>query len=105
MRVFAGEARRVEAEALAVLEGRAAALPILAEVEALAAELDAGTMAWRAGLAAARLLREVGRHDEARAASARALAAFEATARELDLADRTSFEASEPMVHARAGLA
>jgi hypothetical protein len=105
MRVFAGEARRVEAEALAALEGPAVALPILADVEALAAELDAGTMAWRAALAAARLLREAGRHDEARAAAARALSALESTARELDPADRALFDASEPVVRARAALA
>ena len=105
MRVFTGDARRVEAEALAVLEGPAAALPILAEVETLAAEVDAAPMAWRAALAAARLLREMGRKPEAQAAAARALRALEATADELDVADRATFAASEPMVRARAALA
>ena len=105
MRVFTGDARRVEAEALAVLEGPAAGLTVLAEVEALAATLDAAPMAWRSALAAARLLGELGRHDEARAAAARALTALESTARDLDPADRAILEASDPMVRARAALA
>ncbi|HKZ06248.1 MAG TPA: AAA family ATPase, partial [Methylomirabilota bacterium] len=61
MRVFVGDARRVEAEALAVLDGLDAALPRLREVEALAAEVEAPPMAWRAALAAARLLGAAGR--------------------------------------------
>ncbi|HET6369272.1 MAG TPA: AAA family ATPase [Pseudomonadales bacterium] len=102
IRVFAGEARRVEAEALAAIEGPAAALPLLAEVEALAGGLDAAPLAWRSALASARLLRALGRSDEGRAAAARALAVLETVARELDGAERAIFEASEPMVRARA---
>ena len=105
MRAFIGEAQRVEAEAVAMLEGVDAALPRLRKVETLAAELQAAPMRWRAALATARLLRDAGRPDDARAAAARAITALESTARELDAADRASFEASEPMVHARAALA
>ena len=105
MRVFVGDARRVEAEALADLEGLEAALPLLREVEALAAQIDTTPLRWRTALALARLLTAAGRHDEARAAARRALAALESVARELDPADRASFEASEPMMRARAALA
>ena len=105
MRVFAVDARRVEAEALAHLEGLEAAMPLLQEVEALAAQIQAAPVQWRAALALARLLAAAGRHDEARAAARRALAALESVARDLDPADRATFEASEPMVRARAALA
>ena len=104
IRVFAGEARRVEAEALAAIEGPAAALPLLREVEALAGGLDAAPLAWRSALASARLLRALDRPDEGRAAAARALAVLETVARELDGADRAIFESSEPMVRARASV-
>jgi class 3 adenylate cyclase/tetratricopeptide (TPR) repeat protein len=105
MRVHAGEARRVEAEALAAIDGPAAALPLLAEVEALAEQIGAAPMAWSAALALASLLRDAGRREESRAAAGRALAALESIARELDASDRVTFEASEPMVRARAALA
>jgi class 3 adenylate cyclase/tetratricopeptide (TPR) repeat protein len=105
MRVFVGDARRVEAEALADLEELETALPLLREVEALAAQIDTTPLRWRTALALARLLAAAGRPDEARAAAGRALAALESVARDLDPADRASFEASEPMVRARAALA
>jgi class 3 adenylate cyclase/tetratricopeptide (TPR) repeat protein len=104
MRVHAGEARRVEAEALAAIEGPGAALPLLAEVEALAERIGAVPMAWRAALALARLLGEAGRREESRAAVARALNALESIARDLDEADRARFEALDPMVRVRAAL-
>jgi class 3 adenylate cyclase/tetratricopeptide (TPR) repeat protein len=105
MRVFVGDARRVEAEALAVIEGLDAALPLLREVEALAEEIGTLPLGWRTALAAARLLGAGGRREEARAAAARALDALESVARGLEGPDRASFEASDPMVRARAGLA
>jgi tetratricopeptide (TPR) repeat protein len=104
MQVFVGEARRVEAEALAVIEGPDAAVPLLAEVEALAERIGAAPLRWRTALALARLLGAAGRREESRAAAARALAALESVARELDDADRARFEASDPMVRARAAL-
>ncbi len=105
MQVFVGEARRVEAEALAAIEGPDAAVPLLAEVEALAERIGAAPMAWRAALTLARLLGATGRREESRAAATRALAALESVARQLDEADRARFEASDPMVRARAALA
>jgi hypothetical protein len=105
MRFFAGEALRVEAEALAALEGQDAALPRLRDVEALADQMEARPLKWRAALAAAAFLAAAGRREEARAAAARALAALEAVARDLDAADRALFEATDPMVRARAALA
>jgi hypothetical protein len=105
MEVFVGEARWVEAEALAVIEGPDAAVPLPAEVEALAERIGAAPLRWRTALALARLLGAAGRREESRAAAARALAALESVARELDEADRARFEASDPMVRARAALA
>jgi hypothetical protein len=79
---------------------------VLREVEALAEDIGAPPMRWRAALAQARLLVEAGRREESRAAAGRALASLEAVARELDEAAlRASFEASDPMVRARAALA
>jgi len=105
MRVFAGDARRIEAEALARLEGLDVALPLLEEVEALAVQIDTIPLRWRTALAMAQLLDAAGRREEARAAARRALDALESVARALEGPDRASFEASEPMVRARAALA
>ena len=105
MRVFVGDALRVEAEALAAIEGLDAGLPRLSDVEALADRIGARPLKWRTALAAAALLGAAGRRPEARAAAARALEALETVARALDAADRALFEASEPMVRAQAALA
>jgi class 3 adenylate cyclase/tetratricopeptide (TPR) repeat protein len=105
MRFYLGDALRVEAEALAALEGPDAGLARLRDVEALADQIDARPLKWRAALAAATLLDAAGRREDARAAATRALAALESVAGGLDAADRALFEASEPMVRARAALA
>jgi hypothetical protein len=61
---------------------------------------------WRAALVQARILGEAGRAKESRAAAARALISLEVTAADIDDPTlRRSFEASEPMVRARAYLA
>ena len=102
LRVWVEDARRVEGEALARIEGPAAALAVLAEAETRAAAIGAAPTRWRAALAQSRLCRAVGRIPESRAAAARALAALEATAAEIDdPVLRRSFEASEPMARAR----
>jgi hypothetical protein len=106
VRIYVEEARRVEAEALAVLKGPDAGLDVLTEVETRADALGAAPLRWRAALARARLLEEAGRAEASRAAAARALISLEATAADIDdPALRHSFEASEPMVRARAALA
>ena len=96
----------MEGEALAVIEGPDAGLAVLAEVETRADAIGAAPLRWRAALAQARLLGEVGRAAASRAAAARALVSLEVTAADIeDPALRRSFEASEPMVRARAALA
>jgi hypothetical protein len=103
LRIFVDEARRVEGEALAVVEGLDAGLAVLADVETRAEAIGAAPLRWRAALAQARLLGEAGRADASRAAAARALLSLEATAAEVDdPALRRSFEAAEPLVRARA---
>jgi hypothetical protein len=106
LRVFVEDARRVEGEALAVIEGTDAGLAVLTAVETRADAIGAAPLRWRAALAQARLLGEAGRAEASRAAAARALLSLEAAAADIDdPALRRAFEASEPMVHARAALA
>ena len=106
LRVFVDDARRVEGEALAVIEGTDAGLAVLTAVETRADAIGAAPLRWRAALAQARLLGEAGRAEASRAAAARALLSLEAAAADIDdPALRRAFEASEPMVHARAALA
>lgn len=94
--VWVQEARRVEGEALAVANG-----PEAAERGA-----EAGPARWRAALAQARLFADLGRTEERRAAAARALVSLEATAADIeDPQLKRSFEATEPMVRARATAA
>ena len=103
LRVWVADARRVEGEALAVADGPDAGLPVLADAETRADAIGAAPVCWRAALAQSHLLGEMGRAAESRAAAARALASLEAAASDIeDLALRRSFEASEPMVRARA---
>jgi len=93
----------VEGKGLAATEGLEAALPLLRRVETRARELGARPLEWRTALTLADLHRETGRSEGARAAAARALEALEDVARGIDEAPlRASFEASEPMVRARA---
>ena len=106
LRVWVEDARRVEGEALAIADGPEAGLAVLANAETGANEIGAAPVSWRAALAQSRLLAEMGRAAESRAAAARALALLEATAADIeDPAMRRSFESSEPMVRARASLA
>jgi adenylate cyclase len=105
LRIYVEEARRVEGEALAVVEGPDAGLAVLAEVETRADAIGAAPLRWRAALALARLLEGAGRAESSRAAAARALISLEATAADIDdPVLRRAFEASEPMVRARASV-
>jgi hypothetical protein len=105
LRVWVEDARRVEGEALALIEGPDAGLAVLAAAETAGATIGAAPVRWRAALAQSRLLAEIGRSAESRAAAARALIALEATASEIeDPALRRSFEASAPMARARASV-
>jgi tetratricopeptide (TPR) repeat protein len=105
LRVWVEDARRVEGEALAVIEGPAAGLAVLADAEARADAIGAAPARWRAALSQSRLLAEMGRIAESRAAAARALASLDATASEIeDPTLRLSFESSEPMTRARISL-
>jgi class 3 adenylate cyclase/tetratricopeptide (TPR) repeat protein len=103
LRVWVEDARRVEGEALAIIEGPDAGLAVLADAERQAEALGVAPVRWRAALAQSRLLSEMGRSAESRAAAARALVALETTAAEIeDAALRRSFESSPPMARARA---
>ena len=102
LRVWVEDARRVEGEALAIIEGPDAGLAVLADAERRAGAIGAAPVRWRAALAQSRLLGEMGRSEESRAAAARALVALENTASEIeDPALRRSFESSPPMALAR----
>jgi hypothetical protein len=68
--VFAAEARRIEAEALAALGRPAEAEPAVRQAKAEATTLGAAPASWRASLALARLLDATGRPAEAQAARA-----------------------------------
>ena len=104
--VWVQEARRVEGEALAVANGPEAGLAVLAAAERGAEAIGAGPARWRAALAQARLFADLGRTEERRAAAARALVSLEATAADIeDPQLKRSFEATEPMVRARATAA
>ena len=92
----------MEGEALAIIEGPDAGLAVLADAETAGTAIGAAPVRWRAALAQSRLLAEIGRSAESRAAAARALTALEATASEIeDPALRRLFEASAPMARAR----
>jgi tetratricopeptide (TPR) repeat protein len=106
LRVYVEDARRVEGEALAAVDGREAGLAVLTGVETRAEAIGAAPVRWRAALVQARILGEAGRAEESRAAAARALISLEVTAADIDDPTlRRSFEASGPMVRARAYLA
>ncbi len=104
--VWVEDARRVEGEALAITDGPAAGLHVLAEAEARADAIGAAPVSWRAALSRSRLLAEAGRAAESRAAAHRALALLEAAAGDVDDPQmRRSFEASEVVRRARAAAA
>jgi tetratricopeptide (TPR) repeat protein len=103
LRVWVEDARRVEGEALAIIEGPDAGLAVLADAERGAEAIGVAPVRWRAALAQSRLLGEMGRSAESRAAAARALAALETAALEIeDPVLRRSFESSQSMARARA---
>jgi class 3 adenylate cyclase/tetratricopeptide (TPR) repeat protein len=102
MRVFVAEARRIEGEALVALARGGEAETLLREVKALATELAAAPVRWRACLALARLLAGDGRRAGARAEAAEALATLEGVAAALsDPWLRDLFEESAPVREAQ----
>ena len=106
LRVWVEDARRVEGEALAIIEGPDAGLAALADAGRGADAIGAAPVRWRAALAQSRLLAEMGRSGESRAAAARALTALEAIASEIeDAALRRTFESAPAMARARASAA